>query len=80
MQIENVRTHQFITITILDIIHRPDFYLKHNVSETGFCFSLQIEPTQLDPLDRASLCLARPILDPEDGGDTILINVGLCMD
>jgi hypothetical protein len=27
----------FITIKILDIIHRPVFYLSHNVSETGFC-------------------------------------------
>jgi hypothetical protein len=26
-----------ITITILDIIHRPVFYLKHDCSETGFC-------------------------------------------
>jgi hypothetical protein len=26
-----------ITITILDIIRRPVFYLKHNVLETGFC-------------------------------------------
>jgi hypothetical protein len=26
-----------ITITILDIIYRPVFYLKYDVSETGFC-------------------------------------------
>jgi hypothetical protein len=25
-----------ITITILDIMHRPVFYLKHDISETGF--------------------------------------------
>jgi hypothetical protein len=25
----------YLTITILDIIHGPVFYLKHNVSETG---------------------------------------------
>jgi hypothetical protein len=31
----------FIAITILDIIHRSVFYLKHNVSETGFCLRLQ---------------------------------------
>jgi hypothetical protein len=27
-----------------DIIHRPVLYLKHNVSETEFCFRLQVEP------------------------------------
>jgi hypothetical protein len=27
-------------IEFLDIIHRPVFYLKHNVSETGFCLRL----------------------------------------
>jgi hypothetical protein len=26
-----------ITITILDIVHCPVFYSKHNVSETGLC-------------------------------------------
>jgi hypothetical protein len=31
----------------LDIIHRPVFYIKHDVSKTGFCLRLQIEPTQL---------------------------------
>jgi hypothetical protein len=27
---------------MLDIIHRPVLYLKHNVSETGFCLHLQV--------------------------------------
>jgi hypothetical protein len=36
-----------IIITILDIIHRPGFYLKHDVSEAGFCLRLQVEPTRL---------------------------------
>jgi hypothetical protein len=27
----------------LDIIHRPFFYLKHSVSETGFCLRLQVK-------------------------------------
>jgi hypothetical protein len=40
----------------MNIIHRPDFYLKHNVSETGFCLHLQVEDTQLGPEDRANLC------------------------
>jgi hypothetical protein len=36
--------------------HRPlsCFYLKHNVSETEFCLCLQVEPTQLGPIDRDS--------------------------
>jgi hypothetical protein len=37
-----------ITITIMNIIHRPVFYLKHDVSETRFCHCLQVEPTQMD--------------------------------
>jgi hypothetical protein len=45
------------TITVfLDIIHRPVFYLKHKVSETGFCLRLQVIPTQLGPIDRGSPC------------------------
>jgi hypothetical protein len=32
-----------ITITILDIVHRPVFYLKQDVSETGFCLRIQVE-------------------------------------
>jgi hypothetical protein len=30
------QTVPFKTTTILDIIQRPAFYFKHNVSETGF--------------------------------------------
>jgi hypothetical protein len=40
-------------ITILDINHCPVFYLKHNILKTGFC--LQVEPTQVGPVARASL-------------------------
>jgi hypothetical protein len=29
------------------MIYRPVFYLKHEVSETGFCLRFQEEPTQL---------------------------------
>jgi hypothetical protein len=32
-----------ITITILDIIHRPCFCLKYNVSNTVFCLRSQDE-------------------------------------
>jgi hypothetical protein len=52
-----------LTITILDIIHRPVFYLKYDVSVTGFCLHLQVEPTQLGPIDRASLCLCHKPID-----------------
>jgi hypothetical protein len=39
----------------MDIIHRPIYYLKHNISETGFCLGLHVESTQLGPIYRASL-------------------------
>jgi hypothetical protein len=35
-----------VSITILDIIHRPVFYLRHDVSETGLYLHLQVELTQ----------------------------------
>jgi hypothetical protein len=35
-----------ITITILDIIHSPAFYSRHNLSETSFCLRPQVECTQ----------------------------------
>jgi hypothetical protein len=35
------------TITILDIIHCPAFYLKHDVSKTRFCLCLQVEHIQV---------------------------------
>jgi hypothetical protein len=41
----------FVTITILDIIHRSFFYLKHNISETDFCLRLQVNLAHLDPRD-----------------------------
>jgi hypothetical protein len=46
-----------ITITFLYIIRRPVFYLKHNLSGTGFCLCLLVQPTQLGPIGKASLCL-----------------------
>jgi hypothetical protein len=36
--------YRFLTmVTILDIIHRPAFYFKHDVSEARFCLRLQVE-------------------------------------
>jgi hypothetical protein len=43
----------FVTITILDTKHRPVFYLKHNVVETGFCPRRQVETESL-----SSVCLS----------------------
>jgi hypothetical protein len=45
------------TITIMDIILRPAIHLKqkHDVSDNGFGFPLQMEPIQLGPMDRDSL-------------------------
>jgi hypothetical protein len=42
----------------MDVIHHPD-----DVSEAGFCLHLQVEPIQLGPIDRDSLCLRTT--DPE---------------
>jgi hypothetical protein len=53
-----------ITITILDIIQSPVFYLKQDVSETGSCIRLHVEPTHMGPIDIASLCL-RAVLNPK---------------
>jgi hypothetical protein len=46
----------------LDIIHRPVYFQEHNVSETGFCLRLQVKPTQLGPIDRASPYLRTQIV------------------
>jgi hypothetical protein len=54
----------FVTITFLNIIHRPVFHLKHDVSKTGICLRLQMKHTQLDTIDRANLCLRTPVTTP----------------
>jgi hypothetical protein len=48
-----------ITLTILDIINGPVFYWKHYISDTAFCLGLQIEPTRMGHVGRASLSLRR---------------------
>jgi hypothetical protein len=45
-----------ITVTILDINHRHDFYLQHDVSETGFCLRVQVEPSQISIKEEVSFC------------------------
>jgi hypothetical protein len=49
-----------ITITVLDIIHRFVFYLKHNVAKTRCCLRLQVEPTQLGRRQTSSAKRAQP--------------------
>jgi hypothetical protein len=34
-------------------IYLPVFYLKHDVSETGFCLRLQVKHTQLFPTKKS---------------------------
>jgi hypothetical protein len=46
-----------LCVKILDNINRRVFYLKCNVSETRFYLRLEVVPTQLAPVDRASSCL-----------------------
>jgi hypothetical protein len=36
----------------MDSTYCPVLYLKHDMSEIGFCFRLQAEPTHLGPIDR----------------------------
>jgi hypothetical protein len=45
---------------MLNIIHCPVFYLKHDVSDTVFCLRLQVENSQIGPVERANLCLQIP--------------------
>jgi hypothetical protein len=48
-----------ITVTVLDIIHRPVIYSGHTVSENGFCLRLQVEPTQFYLIDYS--CSLSPV-------------------
>jgi hypothetical protein len=51
-----VRILCFLTLNIVLSLskNRLVYFLKHNVSETGFRLRLQVKLTQLDPIDRAS--------------------------
>jgi hypothetical protein len=52
------RRYNNMTITILDFIHCPVFYLKLEDSETGFCLRLQVEPTQMGSVSVNRNCWA----------------------
>lgn len=43
-----------LSVVLLYLEHRPLYISKHNVPEVGFCLRLQVEPTQLGSIDRAS--------------------------
>jgi hypothetical protein len=47
---------QFLHHTIQEMIIGPVLYLKYDVLETGFCLRLQVEATQLNPLDKVNRC------------------------
>jgi hypothetical protein len=49
------------------IKNRPVYFSKHNVSETGFCLRLQVKPTQLNAIDRASPYLRTLVAAPRWG-------------
>jgi hypothetical protein len=40
-------------------MYRPVLYLEQGASETRVCLRLHVEPTQLDPIDGATLYLQR---------------------
>jgi hypothetical protein len=56
-------------IMFLEVIHRPVCVCisKQNVSETGFCLRLQVKPTQLDPINRASPYFRTTVPSPRQG-------------
>jgi hypothetical protein len=47
--------------------NRPVYFSKHNVSDTGICLRLQVKPTQLGPINRASPYLRTPVPAPRRG-------------
>jgi hypothetical protein len=50
---------RYVTIKILDINHRLGFYLWHGGLDTESLLHLQVKPTELGKIDRASLCRFR---------------------
>jgi hypothetical protein len=49
-----MRTACVVQISVSGRYPSSFFHLEHSVSETGFCLRLQVVPTQLGPVDRAS--------------------------
>jgi hypothetical protein len=46
-KLQTIASYFRTTITVMDIIHRPILYLKHDVSETGLCLGLQVGRTHV---------------------------------
>jgi hypothetical protein len=64
-----------ITITILDIIHRPVFHLRHDDFGTWFCLRLKVEPTEMGPVGRANVYVWIIVFQRKDGR---IDNVQIC--
>jgi hypothetical protein len=41
-----------VFITVLGIVHLPVFYLKSDISETELCLHIQVESTEMCPIER----------------------------
>jgi hypothetical protein len=54
-----ISVRQMLQLFCLWTLFISCFYLK-DVSETGFCHHIKVEPTQLSPIDRASPYLRTP--------------------
>jgi hypothetical protein len=50
-----------LAIVLSCLNHRPLYISNHDVSETGLSLRLQVKPTQLGPIDRASLYFRTPV-------------------
>jgi hypothetical protein len=49
------KNHILKTVVVfLNIAHCPVLFKTHNISETGFCLRLQVDPNQLGPIDRVT--------------------------
>jgi hypothetical protein len=59
VQILGFRT---LSIALSYVKCRPVYFSKHNVSETGFCFCLQVKLTQLGPIDIEIVPISGPLL------------------
>jgi nitrogen-specific signal transduction histidine kinase len=57
--------YSYISIKILDNIHRPVLYLKHDVSGTGFCLCHQVGHTHLGLLESYSVSDGDRIQSPK---------------
>jgi hypothetical protein len=60
-----------LSIVLFCLKHRPVYFSKPNVSETGFSLRLKVKPTQLGPIDRASPYLRMMFLDKNRTMDNV---------